>query len=393
MSDAASTPRVAPFVQRLPLMRVILREGAVDALGAELALLRASRPLLVCSGSARRSATFARVQRQLEGLAVLAGDDVPPHSATDLVTGLAGRAAQHGVDCIVAFGGGSASDTAKAVAILLGEGGRLEDHAARFTPPATLHVPSLTKPKVPIVTIPCTASGAEVSAGLGVRTPEGHKLLFTDFQVASRVVLLDPVANLEVPAGVMLSTGMNGLAHCLEGLYSLERAPLGETMALDAMARFARALPAVRRDPQDVAARADLLYAAHLSGLVMINARTALHHAICHVIGSVTGVPHGEANAVMLPYALEFNRPVVAPALERAALALGAASADAVACIEAVRGLGRSLGVPQRLRDIGVPREALARIAEKAMGERGLYFNPRRVAGPHEILALLEQAY
>jgi len=253
------------------------------------------------------------------------------------------------VDCIVAFGGGSASDTAKAVAILLGEGGRLEDHAARFTPPATLHVPSLTKPKVPIVTIPCTASGAEVSAGLGVRTPEGHKLLFTDFQVASRVVLLDPAANLEVPAGVMLSTGMNGLAHCLEGLYSLERAPLGESMALDAMARFARALPAVRRDPQD--------------------------------------------NAVMLPYALEFNRPVVAPALERAALALGAASADAVACIEAVRGLGRSLGVPQRLRDIGVPREALPRIAEKAMGERGLYFNPRRVAGPHEILSLLEAAF
>lgn len=384
---------MTPFVQRLPLLRAILREGAVDALGAEIALLRASRPLLLCSGSARRSPTHARVLRQLEGLAVLSGDDVPPHSSTALVTGLAERAAAHGVDCIVAFGGGSVSDTAKAVAILLGEGGRLEDHAARFTPPATLHVPSLTRPKVPIVTIPCTASGAEVSAGLGVRTPEGHKLLFTDFQVASRVVLLDPVANLEVPASVMLSTGMNGLAHCLEGLYSLERAPLGETMALDAMARFAQALPAVRRDPQDAAARADLLYAAHLSGLVMINARTALHHAICHVIGSVTGVPHGEANAVMLPHALAFNRPVVDPALARGALALGAGSADAGECIAAVRRLGEALGTPARLRDIGVPREALPRIADKAMGERGLYFNPRRVAGPHEILSLLEQAF
>lgn len=380
------------FVQRTPSMKTIQRDGAVDALGAELATLRVRRPLLLCGGSARRSSLHARVLAQLAGLDALQAEDVPAHSSVALVESLAARGQAHGIDGIVAVGGGSASDTAKAVALLMAEGGRLADHAARFTPPATLHVPVLLKPKVPIVTIPCTASGAEVTPSLGVRDADGAKLLFTDFQLASRVVLIDPAANIDVPADVMLSTGMNGLAHCVEGLYSLERSPLAEIVALDAMVRFARALPAVRREPADAAARGELLYAAHLSGLVLVNARTALHHAMCHAIGAMTGVPHGEANAVMLSHALEFNRVAVEPALARAAVALGAGT-TATDCIAAIRALGRELGVPARLRDIGVPREALARIAAKTMGERGLYYNPRRVAGAHEIQALLEQAF
>lgn len=381
-----------PFVQRTPAMKTIQRAGAVDVLGAELATLGVRRPLLLCGGSARRSALHARVMGQLAGLEVLQAEDVPSHSSVALVEALAAQGHVHGVDGIVAVGGGSASDTAKAVALLMAEGGRLADHAARFTPPSTLHVPLLLKPKVPIVTIPCTASGAEVTPSLGVRNADGAKLLFTDFQLASRVVLIDPAANVDVPAGVMLSTGMNGLAHCIEGLYSLERSPLAEIVALDAMARFARALPAVQHDPAGVAQRGELLYAAHLSGLVLVNARTALHHAICHAIGAMTGVPHGEANAVMLPHALEFNRLAVEPALARAAVALGAGT-TASDCVAAVRALGRELGVPTRLRDIGVPQQALVRIAAKTMGERGLYYNPRTVAGAHEILALLEKAF
>ena len=222
-----------------------------------------------------------------------------------------------------------------------------------------------------------------------MRDAEGKKLLFTDPQLASRVVLLDPQANVQVPAALMLSTGMNGVAHCLEGLYSKERSPLAELLALDALQRFAQALPEVQAQPQSVSARAQLLYAAHLSGLVLVNARTALHHAVCHAIGSVTGAPHGQANAVLLPHALRFNRPVVAAALERARAVLPG-QMDAIAWVEQ---LAAQLGVPQRLREIGVPREALAKIAQKTMGERGLYFNPRQVLEAGEILDLLEQAY
>lgn len=383
----------ASFVQRTPLMKVLMRDGAVDALGAELALLGVRRPLLVCGRSARQSTVFARVLAQLQGLELLQAPEVPAHSSVELVEGLAVQAREQGTDGIVALGGGSASDTAKAVAILLAEGGRLADHATRFTPPSTLHAPVLARPKLPIVSIPSTASGAEVTPSLGVRDAEGKKLLFTDIQLASRLVLIDPAANVEVPAALLLSTGMNGLAHCIEGLYSLERSPLAEILALDAMARFARALPAVKHNPGSSEARGELLYAAHLSGLVLVNARTALHHAICHAIGSVTGVGHGDANSVLLPHVLRFNRPAVGPALALAASAWAGGAGAAPAIEDALESLRTGLGVPTRLRDIGVPREALQRIADKTMGERGLYYNPRPVADAGEILALLAQAF
>jgi alcohol dehydrogenase len=377
------------FVQRTPAMKTILRAGAVEELRAELALLGAQRVLLVCSASVRASALHAQVMHQLDGLQVLQAPDIPAHSSVPLVQALAERSLEFGVQCLVAVGGGSCSDTAKAVALLMAEGGCLADHASRFTPPRQLHVPTLLRPKLPIVSVPCTASGAEVTPGLGVRDANGAKLLFTDPQLASRVVLLDPQANLQVPASLMLSTGMNGVAHCIEGLYSLERSPLAELVALDALQRFAQALPAVHANPLDLDARAQLLYAAHLSGLVLVNARTALHHAVCHAIGSVTGAPHGQANAVLLPHALAFNRPHVVQALQRASAVLPGGQ-DVVAWVART---SAALGVPTRLRDIGVAQDALAVIAQKTMGERGLYFNPRPVSHASEILALLQQAY
>ena len=377
------------FTQRTPAMKTIAREDAVDALGAELGLLRVKRVLLVCSGSVRRSTLHARVLFQLEGLAVTQSQDIPSHSSVELVEQLAAQALCHGTQAIVAVGGGSSSDTAKAVALLMAEGGRLADHASSFTPPNDLHIPQLLQPKIPIVTIPCTASGAEVTPSLGIRDADGRKLLFTDPQLTSRVVLLDARANVEVPSSIMLSTGINGLAHCIEGLYSKERSPLAELLALDAMQRFARSLPAVHAAPDDVSARAELLYAAHLSGLVLVNARTCLHHAICHAIGSVTGVPHGEANAVMLSHTLRFNAEAVRPALERA-VATVCGGNDVIDWLE---NLTQSLPLPRRLRDIGVAREDLDRVATKTMGERGLYFNPRIVKHASEIRDLLELAY
>lgn len=377
------------FVQRTSATKTVFREGAVDCLRAELSLLQVRRPLLVCSGSVLRSSLYPRLKRQLSEVDVLEADAVPAHSSVRLVEQLARTSRAHGVDGVLAAGGGSASDTAKAVALLLAEGGALADHATQFTPPASLHAPILLQAKIPVVTVPCTASGAEVTPSLGIRDADGRKLLFSDPQLASRVVLLDAQANLEVPSALMLSTGMNGVAHCIEGLYSKERSPLAELLALDALRRFAKALPAVHDHPGEAAHRGDLLYAAHLSGLVLVNARTCLHHAICHAIGSVTGAPHGQANAVMLPHALEFNGPEVGPQLQRASSSI--ASGEDLAGW--VRRLAARLAMPTRLRDIGIPAEALEPIAAKTMGERGLYYNPRSVTGSDEILHLLKQAF
>jgi alcohol dehydrogenase len=189
-----------------------------------------------------------------------------------------------------------------------------------------------------------------------------------------------------------MSTGFNALAHVLEGLYSLQRTPITDALCVHAIPLLVRALPRVLHTPDSVTARADLMTAAHLAGRVIANARTALHHAICHAIGSRCRVGHGEANAVMLPHVMAFNASHVQPALDQA-LSVWPDRNDADSLVTCLQRLQTQLQVPRRLRDLGIARDQLQGVARQVMGERGLYFNPRTVTDPAEIVMLLEQAY
>jgi alcohol dehydrogenase len=382
----------APFSHRTSASQVIFRNGALEDLPAQLATCGIRRPMVLCGRRTAASSLFLRVDELLEGLPRVTFTAVPPHSFVDLVESLAVQAMEEQVDGFVAVGGGSVSDTAKAVALLLAEGGRLHEHANRFTPPNRLVAPDLRQPKLPIVSIPCTASAAEVTPSLGIRAGDGSKLLFSDPKLASRVIIIDPVANLCVPIGLMLSTGMNGLAHCIEGLYSKQRTPISDALALRGTALFLAALPAAAERPANSDRRGDLLVAAHLSGQVLVNARTCLHHAICHALGAGTGIAHGDANSVMLPHVVRFNAEAAAGELKEAARASGIAG-GAEELEDCLRKLQARLGVPTRLRDLGVKQEMLSEVAAHVMHERGLLFNPRPVAHAGELSALLQSAW
>lgn len=393
-----AAPEAAPtsFIHQSLRTRVVARPGAVLELGRELARLGCARPLLLSSTRTASSAVYAEVRETLREFKFVEAHGIPQHSAVPVVAWVAQVARDHGIDALVAVGGGSVSDTAKAVALVLAEGEPLEQHASRFTPPDTVWTPDLVRLKLPIVSIPLTASGAEATPSFGIRTVQGTKLLFWDAQLASRVILLDPLANLATPASLMLSTGMNGLAHCIEGLYSKSRSPIASILALDGMVQFDQALRHVARAPEQVQARAELLLAAHISGMVLASARSCLHHAICHVLGATFGVAHGAVNSVMLPHAVQFNAPFAVKALTAAAHRLGIAgpSNDApAALIDWIRALQRSTEVPTRLRDLGIARDALGAVAEKTMHERGLAFNPRPVLGAADIESILMAAW
>lgn len=378
--------------------RVVMGAGSLALLPDEVRRLGGRRVLLMGRTTAA-SATAARVRQALGPLLAGVFDEVTPHSGVGLVERVAGQARQAQADLLLALGGGSVSDTAKAVAILLAEGGPLARHATRFTPPDKLEAPALDKPKLPIIAVPTTASAAEVTPGLGIRDDAGRKLLFRDPKVAARTVILDPEANTEVPAALMLGTGMNALAHCVESLYSRQHNPVSDALAVEGIRLLARGLPAVRRDPASVPAREEVLYGSHLSGMALVNARPCLHHALCHCLGALGGVSHGDANAIMLPHVMRFNRPAAAARLRLAAQALGVEEAGqseesaADAAIEAVVRLQAAIGVPMRLRDTQLDAAVLPAVADHVLGDRGLHFNPGPPVTHEAALQLLQAAW
>jgi alcohol dehydrogenase len=391
---------VLPFDYEAPAQRVVLAANAIRKLPDQLRSLGLRRALLVCGPHTRKTRLFAGVLDLLGELCVGVCDRVVEHSATTLVTEAAAQARDLEIDCLVAVGGGSASDTAKGIAILLAEGGQIQQHASRFVPPDQFFPTPLPSPKLPIVAIPTTASAAEVTPGLGIRDPAtGAKLLFWDVKLAARVILLDAEANLEVPAALMAATAMNGFAHCAEGLYSRLRNPISEAFARQGAAILARAIPRMVAEPDNPAHRAAVLTGANLSGMVISNARVGIHHAVCHCLGALGGLSHGVANSIMLPHALAYNIDVAAVELRGLGEAMGVppdGNSDEFAArrtIDAVRQLQIDAGVPRRLRDTGLDHAMLGEIAEHTLRDRGLFFNPKRTASAEPILALLEQAW
>jgi alcohol dehydrogenase len=378
------------FVHRSAQSLALLQDGAIDTLPEHLSHWGIRRPALIAGHSVRSTRFFQRVLQSLPASALTTLPPVPPHSSAKWVNLAVAAARDHGIDGFLSVGGGSASDSAKACALLLAEGGSLEQHAIRFTPPDQLVAPLLNQPKLPIVAVVGTASGAELTPSLGVSNDLGKKMIFSDPKLCCRVVLMDPQANLEVPASLMLSTGMNALAHAVEGLYSATRTPITDALALEALHGLPSALRQVQQRPNDAAGRAALLESAHLAGLVIANARTCLHHAICHAIGAYCGVAHGQVNSVMLPHVVAYNQTVAATPLSRGAQAWGLPHGSLE---DGIRQLQLDLGVPTRLRDIGVRADQLPAVADKTMGERGLHFNPRKVTDASQILALLQQAF
>jgi alcohol dehydrogenase class IV len=379
--------------------RVLLWPGAIGDMAAEADALGCGRLMVVCGPNTRRSGVLTRVLDALGERVAVLFDGVVEHSSVAMVEEAAGIARRDRIDGFVAVGGGSASDTAKAIAILLAEGGRLPDHASSFVPPDRFFPKELPSPKLPVIAVPTTASAAEVTPGLGIRDADGRKLLFWDVKLASRLIVLDPAANVQVPAEVMATTAMNAFAHCAEGLYSRMRNPISEGLALQGIRILSRSIPAMRADPASVEHRSGVLAGAHLSGMVISNARVGIHHAVCHCLGALGGLPHGVANAVMLPHALAYNAAEAAPQLAAMAEAMGddirglGPAEAAEAAIDAVRRLQRGAGVPTRLRDTGLDRDLLPAIARHTLGDRGLYFNPRRTESAAPINELLERAW
>ena len=356
---------------------------------------RSGRVLVVAGAQMAKSPLLKRLLDTLGDRvgAVLTG--ITPHSGPDWVRKGLAMAGQCKADVMVSIGGGSTLDTAKIIALGALLGGDIAD--LRIKPPfnAALNAQKMLAPVLTHICIPTTGSGSEVTPGGGLRAPDGSKWIYWHVSMPPQIILLDPEVAATTPVDIAAGSSMNSLAHAVEALYAANRQPVTDAFALASMEKFGRWLPQLVKSPGDIEVRGEIQQAWLLAGLSICNARVALHHAMCHCLGSKFDVSHGSANAIMLPHVMEFNLPAAELPLARAGRALGRSGTDAQAArgaIEAVREFQAALGVPTRLRDVGVPMEGLAAVAEHAMQERGTHFNPRKVQ-PEDMIKLYRAAW
>jgi maleylacetate reductase len=219
-------------------------------------------------------------------------------------------------------------------------------------------------------------------------TEAGLKKTGKDPRVLPRTVIYDPELTLTLPVGLSVTSGMNAIAHAAEGLYAQDSNPIMELMAEQGIAAIARALPGIRANASDLAARSDALYGAWLCGSVLGNVGMALHHKLCHTLGGSFNLPHAEVHTVVLPHAMAFNAPAAPEAMQRIARAVQGASAA-----QGLFDLARNNGAPVALRDIGMKAEDLDRAADIAVANP--YWNPRPIgaAQRNEIRELLQRAF
>jgi maleylacetate reductase len=360
------------------------------------------RRLLLCTtGSARRAGRVAQVERILGDSLRATYDHVQPHVPEAQVAEALAQALQHDVDAVIGLGGGSPIGMAKAISQ-----GLEEQRAGAGTAPA-MAAPT-DQPLVPVIAIPTTYAGSEMTAVYGVtrQKPGGPalKVTVTDPKVAPKLVIYDPELTLDLPPDLTASTGINALAHCVEALYSITRHPLSTAAALGGMRAIARALPRCHAAPHDLEARTELLAGAHLAGASLASAAMGLHHGLCHVLGGTAGVPHGIANSIILPHAMRFNADALVPpppaetwgVQASAALGLPLAAGPesaALAAADRVYELIGKLGLPQHLRQAGVSEADLPRLAQLAFESRTVQNNPKPVGSPGALEALLRAAW
>ncbi|MGY3922202.1 iron-containing alcohol dehydrogenase [Aeromonas jandaei] len=383
-------------------VKLLAGEQALEQLASELASLGARRPLLLTDKGVNATGLATLLANVLaEGELPVAAiwDEIPADSSTAVVERIAKRYAELDCDSLVALGGGSVIDTAKAVNILASMGG---EHLLDYSGAGCL-----TRPLKPLAVVPTTAgTGSEVTLVAVIKDEaSGRKVPFTSPFLLPQLAVLDPRLTQGLPLNITAATAMDAMTHAIEAFIGTAKNPVSDALALMAVEKIANALPLILKDPQNKQLRLQLAEGSTLAGMAFSNSMVGLVHALGHSLGARCHLPHGLCMNLFLPTVLDFNRPEVDNELARLLLPLVGAERFAAtpahlraeATITAIRTLRDTLWqavkLPRTMSEAGVSdRSLLGEIRDLAVNDGAMLFN-RKDADREQLLTLLERAW
>ncbi|MBU2055472.1 MAG: iron-containing alcohol dehydrogenase [Proteobacteria bacterium] len=372
--------------------RVIFGVGASRDCEMEMAGLGCRRALVMTDPGVMKAGLVEGVLKALGDKCVGVFSDVPQDTGVGVVNRAADYARGKGADCVVSVGGGSVIDTGKGVCILLTEGGGLENFEG---------IQLLTRPQTPHIVIPTTAgTGSEVTCmAVILDERKGQKILIVEYFNTPRIAILDPVMTEKLPPLLTASTGMDAMTHAVEALQSVQREPIADGLAMQAIRLLYRFLPICTQNGADLAARGQVQLAATMAGWAFGNAMVGLVHAMAHSLGAIARVPHGIANGILLPHVMAFNLEDAAESYALVAEAMGVREKGmdereaAEAAVAALRSFLGRIGHPVRLSEVSVTEEALVKASALSLSDGAIVNNARPVMDEGEVLAVYRTAY
>lgn len=342
------------FVHTSFSSRVVFGASSRNLLADEIARLGAKRALILTTPEQLELGDMVRGLLGTSAVGHFGGarQHVPievAHEAQKVASDL-------GADCIVAIGGGSTIGLGKAIAL---------------------------QSALSVLAVPTTYAGSEMTPIYGL-TDGSNKRTGRDVKVLPRTVIYDPELTLTLPLALSVTSGLNAIAHCAEGLYATDGSPITSLIAEESIRTFAASLPRIKACPTDMQARSECLYAAWLAGSVLAVTSVALHHKLCHTMGGMLDLPHAHMHAIVLPHSIAYNAPAAPAAMCRLGRALGSSRPA-----QALFDLAEELDVPMDLSCLGVQPEQLPAVATAALAAP--YPNPRELSF-EGILGLLQDA-
>ena len=359
--------------------RMLFGCGCLDSIGEEIKRLRGEKVLLVTDPGVKSAGLIDKVLDRLDekGFSVDVFPNVQANPTTENVAEGLSLLGSGGSPVIVAVGGGSPIDAGKAIAALATNGGELRDYDG---------VDLLQKRMLPFVAVNTTAgTGSEVSrAAVITDTVRKWKIQVVDENVTPDVAIDDPLMTISLPQAPTAQTGMDALTHAIEGLVCINASHITEALALRAISLITKNLRIAYADGSNVDARTKVMYGQAAAGLAFTNAGVGNVHAMAHQLGAVLDMPHGLANAVILPYVMEFNLIAREEKFAAAAKEMGGDElyglsnrALATRACSMVVALNRDIGIPRSLKECDVKEDDLDMFVEKSMADGCVTLNPR----------------